>query len=131
MHHFQNIFTNLYSYYKKFSVLNEIAATFLNEKFLHEIFKPQPIYNKQELYLLFRDIAHASIMKLNDISMGKLYDLMVMVFKHQLYFARQPRDVLLITLNHLDSLRNLVSAPGVYKQLDSVYCLFMKVFFSP
>lgn len=110
-----------------FSVINEIAATFLNEKFLHEIFKPQLMYTNQELYLLFKEIAHASVMKLNDISMGKLYDLMIMVFKHQLYFSRQPRDLLLITLNHLDSLRNLVSSPSVYQQLDSVYCIFMKV----
>lgn len=111
-------------------VINEIAATFLNEKFLHEIFKPQLMYTNQELYLLFKEIAHASVMKLNDISMGKLYDLMIMVFKHQLYFSRQPRDLLLITLNHLDSLRNLVSSPSVYQQLDSVYCIFMKTYFS-
>lgn len=110
-----------------FSVLNEIAAMLLNQRFLEEIFKPQSIYNKQELYLLFREIAHASIMKLNDLSMGKLYDLMVMVFKYQLYFATQSRDLLLITLNHLDSLRSVISSPTVHKQLDTAYFLLMKV----
>lgn len=99
----------------------------LNQRFLEEIFKPQPLYHKQELYLLFRDIAHASIMKLNELSMGKLYDLMVMVFKYQLYFATQPRDLLLITLNHLDSLRSVISSPTVHKQLDATYYLLMKV----
>ncbi|XP_065206313.1 protein OSCP1 isoform X2 [Planococcus citri] len=110
-------------------VLNEIAAMMLNQRFLEEIFKPQPLYHKQELYLLFRDIAHASIMKLNELSMGKLYDLMVMVFKYQLYFISQPRDLLLITLNHLDSLRSLISSPSVDKQLDSTYYLLMKVYY--
>ncbi len=100
----------------------------LNERFVEEIFKLQPLYGKHELFLLFREIAHVSIMKLNDTSMGKLYDLMVMVFKYQLYFAAQPRDILLITLNHLDSLRRLISSSHVLKLLDSVFQLFSKVF---
>ena len=108
-------------------VLDEIATTLFDEVFIHEIFKPQPLYHKRELYLLFQNIAHASVIKLNDISMGKLYDLMIMVFKYQLYAVRQPREILLITLNHLHSLRNLVASPNVLKQMDSVYYLFMKV----
>lgn len=99
----------------------------LDERFINEIFKPQQLYNKEELFLLFREIAHASIMKLNENSMGKLYDLMIMVFKYQLFFASQPYDVLLITLNHLDSLRRMVSSPDVYKQLDLVYALLANV----
>ena len=109
------------------TVLDEIARALLDEVFIHEIFKPQPLYHKEELYLLFRDTAHASIIKLNDTSMGKLFELMTMVFKYQLYSVRQPRDILLITLNHLSSLRNLVVSPNVFKQVDSVYYLLMKV----
>lgn len=110
-----------------FSVLNDIASVMLNELFLEEIFRPQKLYNKHELYLFFKQVVHASIMKLNDNSMGKLYDLMIMVFKYQIYFVSRPRDILLVTLNHLDSMRNLVSSSFIYKQLDVAYHWLTKV----
>lgn len=70
-------------YYFCFAVLNDITSIMLNEKFLDELFKPQKIYNKDALKNLFHDLAHASIMRLNEASMSKLYDLMTMVFKYQ------------------------------------------------
>lgn len=110
-----------------FSVLNDIASVMFDEQFLEEIFRPQKLYSKHELYIFYKQVVHASIMKLNDNSMGKLYDLMIMVFKHQIYFVSQPRDILLVTLNHLDSMRNLVSSSFVYRQLDAAYYWLTKV----
>lgn len=98
-----------------------------NQRFLEELFKPQEVYNKEALKSVFSDLAHASIMRLNEESMGKLYDLMRMVFKYQVFTATQPRDLLLITLNHMDMIRSLVSSQALLKQLDSAYFLFIKV----
>lgn len=98
-----------------------------NQKFLEELFKPQKMYSKQAIYGLFHDIAHASIMKLNSDSMNKLYDLMTMVFKYQIYSAAQPTGILHITLNHLDSLRHMVTSPLVHRQLNIAYFLLSKV----
>ncbi|KAI5755285.1 hypothetical protein M8J77_015697 [Diaphorina citri] len=100
----------------------------LNEKFLDELFKPQKIYNKDALKNLFHDLAHASIMRLNEASMSKLYDLMTMVFKYQILSAREPRDLILITLNHMDAMRSLVQTSQVQKQLDACYFLVMKMY---
>lgn len=111
-----------------FSVMNDIAGIMLNEKFLDELFKPQEIYNRAALHNVFHDIAHSSLMRLNNGSMSKLYDLMTMVFKHQVFSAREPKDLILITLNHLDSMRYLVSVPAIHKQLDAAYFLIIKVF---
>uniref|UniRef100_A0A8D8LNV8 Protein OSCP1 n=1 Tax=Cacopsylla melanoneura TaxID=428564 RepID=A0A8D8LNV8_9HEMI len=100
----------------------------LNEKFLDELFKPQKIYNKDALKNLFHDLAHASIMRLNEASMNKLYDLMTMVFKYQILAAREPRDLILISLNHMDAMRSLVQTSQVQKQLDACYYLVMKMY---
>lgn len=108
------------------TVLNDIAGIMLNQQFLDELFKPQEVYSKAALRSLFHDLAHASIMRLNETSMSKLYDLMMMVFKQQVFFATQPKDLILITLNHLDSMRYLVSSPAIYKQLDATYFLIIK-----
>jgi len=63
---------------------------------------------------LFQDFAHASCMRLNGASMEKLYDLMVMCFKYQLFHTRSAEEVHAITLNHLDSLERMVSNPKTF-----------------
>ncbi|XP_039275383.1 protein OSCP1 [Nilaparvata lugens] len=109
-------------------VLNDIAGIMLNQRFLDELFKPQEIYNRKALCTLFHDLAHASIMRLNEASMSKLYDLMTMAFKQQMVFATEPRDIILVTLNHLDNIRYLITAPSIHKQLDSAYFLVIKTY---
>ncbi|XP_054267139.1 protein OSCP1-like [Macrosteles quadrilineatus] len=109
-------------------VLVDIVGIMLNQRFLEELFKPQEVYNKDALRSVFHDLAHASIMRLSDDSMGKLYDLMRMVFKYQLFAAAHPKDLVLITLNHLDSIRNLVNNQAIHKQLDNAYFLLIKTY---
>ncbi|XP_063243141.1 protein OSCP1 isoform X2 [Bacillus rossius redtenbacheri] len=113
---------------KASKVLDDIISLMLNEKFLNELFKPQEIYNKAALRKLFEDLAHASIMRLNSTSMEKLYDLMKMVFKYQIFMARQPRDIILITLNHLDAIRSFISNPSLLAQADMAYEILIKVY---
>ncbi|GLH14809.1 Protein OSCP1 [Gryllus bimaculatus] len=106
---------------KSIKVMNDIVGIMFNDRFLKELFKPQEVYNKHALRKLFEDLAHASIMRLNKASMDKLYDLMTMTFKYQLFMASQPLDILFITLNHLDAVRSFVPSPYLQKQIDFAY----------
>lgn len=110
-----------------FSVMNDIVTIMLNERFLKELFKPQEVCNKQALRKLFEDLAHASIMRLNGASMDKLYDLMTMAFKYQVFMAPRPVDLILVTMNHLDAIRNFVSSPAIQSQIDAAHEMIVEV----
>ncbi len=45
--------------------------------------------------------------------MDKLYDLMTMGFKYQVLCCRSPQDVVQVTLNHLEIIREIVGDPSV------------------
>lgn len=57
---------------------------------------------------VFDRLAHSSIMRLNEASMDKLFDLMLMGFKYQLLSCAYPGEMLQVTRNHLDALRGKV-----------------------
>merc|ERR1719424_1565574 len=59
----------------------------------------------QSTQQIFDKLAHSSIMRLNESSMDKLFDLMTMGFKYQLIACRYPQELLHVTLNHLHQLR--------------------------
>ena len=55
------------------AVMNDIAGTMFNKKFLLEIFlKNQPIQSLSMLRAMFDKLAHASVMRLNTSSMDKV-----------------------------------------------------------
>ena len=61
----------------------------------------------------------------------QLYDLMTMAFKYQVSLALCPKDILLITLNHMDAIRNFVKGQAnIEQQVDHVYQLLIKVGFN-
>ncbi|XP_077454698.1 protein OSCP1 isoform X2 [Stigmatopora argus] len=103
-------------------VMNDIITTMFNKKFLEELFKPQELYSKKALRTVFDRLAHASIMRLNQASMDKLYDLMTMAFKYQVLLCPRPRDLLLVSFNHMDAIREFVKdAPSILDQVDNTY----------
>lgn len=117
-----NIPTNL------FTVLNDIISTMYNKRYMDEIFKPQELHSKKAMRTVFDRLAHASIMRLNAASMDKLYDLMTMAVKYHVMLSTRPRDLLLVTLNHLDGIRAMVpNQPHVLATLDDLYNSFIKV----
>mmetsp|Transcript_7644 Transcript_7644/g.21698 ORF Transcript_7644/g.21698 Transcript_7644/m.21698 type:complete len:398 (+) Transcript_7644:99-1292(+) len=99
-------------------VLNEVTASLFDEKFITALFCPQRLLSFAETKAIFRRIAHCSIMKLNETSMGKLYDLMTMVFKFQVLGCRSPKDILQVTKLHLNTIRSYVNA-SVRTLIDS------------
>ncbi|KAM4872416.1 protein OSCP1 isoform 1-T1 [Thomomys bottae] len=100
-------------------VLNDIISTMFNRKFMDELFKPQELYSKKALRTVYDRLAHASIMRLNQASMDKLYDLMTMAFKYQVLLCPRPKDVLLVTFNHLDAIKGFIQdSPTILHQVD-------------
>ena len=76
---------------------------------------------------IFEDLAHVSIMKLNKTSMDKLYDLMNMTFKYQVFKCKSPNDILRITFNHLDAIREFAQSSILHSQLNHAYSMFHQV----
>ncbi|GMT20165.1 hypothetical protein PFISCL1PPCAC_11462, partial [Pristionchus fissidentatus] len=55
----------------------------------------------------FKNIATSSIMRLNQPSMDKLFDLMVMTVKYQLHMLIVPEHLVTLTVNHLDGILSM------------------------
>ncbi|XP_034029960.1 protein OSCP1 isoform X2 [Thalassophryne amazonica] len=103
-------------------VMNDIITTMFNKNFLEELFKPQELYSKKALRTVFDRLAHASIMRLNQASMDKLYDLMTMAFKYQVLLCPRPKDILLVSFNHMDAVKDFVKdTPNILCQVDETY----------
>lgn len=100
-------------------VLSDVVRTMYYPRFVEELFKPQEVYSIQSTRQIFDRLAHSSIMRLNESSMDKLFDLMAMGFKYQIISCVAPQEMIDITQNHLDTLKRLVSsAPQVCGLLD-------------
>ncbi|XP_051991414.1 protein OSCP1-like [Xyrauchen texanus] len=100
-------------------VLNDIVGTMFSKVFLEELLQPQDLYTHRALRTVLTRVAHASIMRLNPASMDKLYDLMTMAFKYQIIRCPRPRDLLLITFNHTDTIKELVrDNPSLVNQIN-------------
>ena len=96
-----------------------------NRRFIEEIFaKHQPIYSRRVLKTMFDKLAHASIMRLNSNSMDKLYDLMTMAVKYQVLKCHNPKHIISLTLNHLDSILSYVTCSVVRKNVEIAFQYF-------
>lgn len=97
------------SSHKAAKVLGDVIRTMYYPRFIEELFKPQEVYSIQSTRQIFDKLAHSSIMRLNESSMEKLFDLMAMGFKHQLVSALSPMETVDFTLNHLESLKAIIA----------------------
>uniref|UniRef100_A0A7S0LWA0 Protein OSCP1 n=2 Tax=Coccolithus braarudii TaxID=221442 RepID=A0A7S0LWA0_9EUKA len=89
-------------------VLQDVVRTMFNPKFIAELFRSQDAYSMASTRQIFDRLAHSSIMRLNESSMDKLFDLMTMGFKYQMLACAFPHELLQVTLNHLHELRSKV-----------------------
>ena len=102
-------------------VLQDVVRTMYNKMFIDELFRPQDIYSMASTRQIFDRLAHSSIMRLNESSMDKLFDLMTMGFKYQMLACSYPQELLYVTLNHLYQLRQKVEeAEPVAALIDDV-----------
>ncbi|XP_066125731.1 protein OSCP1 isoform X3 [Saccopteryx bilineata] len=96
-----------------------------------ELFKPQELYSKKALRTICDRLAHASIMRLNEASMDKLYDLMTMALKYQVLLCPRPKDVLLVTFNHLDAIKGFIQDnPDLLHLVDETFRQLIKIYSS-
>ncbi|XP_051811743.1 protein OSCP1a [Acanthochromis polyacanthus] len=110
-------------------VMNDIVGTMFSKAFMDELLKPQQLYSHRTMKTVLTRLAHASIMRLNPASMDRLYELMVMAFKYQVFLCPRPKDLLLISYNHIDAIRELVrDTPGVLNQVDETHRKIIEVY---
>ena len=102
-------------------VLCDVVRTMFSRRFVDELFKPQFLYKDRNVRQIFDKLAHSSIMKLNETSMGKLYSLMVMGVKYQVVRVATPGHVLDVTMEHLAQLKRMCASEITDSLLD--YCL--------
>jgi hypothetical protein len=98
-------------------------STMFSTKFIEELFKPQEMYSNASTRQIFDRLAHSSIMRLNESSMDKLYDLMTMGVKYQMLASTQASDLLQVTLTHFDSLLEIAQGSEVQPLLESARAL--------
>lgn len=99
-------------------VHQDVMSTMFSEQFITELFKPQKIYSTSSTRLIFDRLAHSSIMRLNESSMNKLFDLMTMGAKYQVLAAACAEQLEHMSLNHLEALRKMVKSKEVIALLD-------------
>lgn len=80
----------------------------LAKSFLEELFKPQTMHPYAATKNLFTKLAHSSVMKLNENSMSKLFDLMVMGVKWHVISTVTPEEVYFVTLTHLEEVFTII-----------------------
>eukprot|EP01006_Ploeotia_vitrea_P042217 TRINITY_DN66613_c7_g7_i1.p1 TRINITY_DN66613_c7_g7~~TRINITY_DN66613_c7_g7_i1.p1 ORF type:complete len:411 (-),score=215.32 TRINITY_DN66613_c7_g7_i1:64-1296(-) len=98
--------------HKSQRVLTDVLQNLFNRKFVQELFKKHAIYSNSSIYQIMDRLAHSSIMRLNESSMSKLFDLMSMGVKYQLLRTSQPSDLIKVCHNHLTTLEKMISDPG-------------------
>ncbi|KAM8841368.1 protein OSCP1a isoform 2-T2 [Spinachia spinachia] len=112
-------------------VMTDIVGAMFSKDFMDELLKPQQLYSHRTLKTVLTRLAHTSIMRLSQASMDKLYELMVMAFKYQVFLCPRPKDLLLITYNHIDTIREFVQhTPVVVNQVDETHRKVIEVYSS-
>uniref|UniRef100_A0A3Q2XF50 Organic solute carrier partner 1a n=1 Tax=Hippocampus comes TaxID=109280 RepID=A0A3Q2XF50_HIPCM len=112
-------------------VMNDIVGTMFSQAFMDEILKPQLLYSHRTMKVVLTRLAHVSIMKLNAVSMEKLYELMLMAFKYQVFLCPRPKDLLLISYNHIDTIRGFVKdTPAVLNKVDETHRKIIEIYSS-
>ncbi|CAG0887938.1 unnamed protein product [Darwinula stevensoni] len=110
------------------TVLHDVILAMLEETTMDEYMKPRAPHSKPVLKALFTRLANSSIMKLNENSMNKLYDLMTMVVTYQMSQCTFGTEMLWVTVNHIRGIRECVSLPAVAKVVDQAHHKFIQVY---
>lgn len=59
---------------------------------------------------------------------SQLYDLMTMAFKYQVLLCLRPKDILLVSFNHMDAIKDFVKdTPSILGQVDETYQQLIEV----
>ncbi|CAD8121535.1 unnamed protein product [Paramecium sonneborni] len=88
-------------------VLNDLALKIYTYPNLQKIFTPSKTLTVNEIFTLIDQIVHCSIMKLNEDSLSKLFDLIIMTLKAYLMKSNSPYEIYLCTIKHFDVIQEI------------------------
>ncbi|KAH8402117.1 hypothetical protein KR009_009957 [Drosophila setifemur] len=97
---------------KSIQVIHDVTAVLLDPKFIDSLLNGSKHTSAQLLTaehckFMLNDIATCSLMRLDEQSMSKLWNLMTMVYKWQLFVTRHQHHLLEITFRHLEAINRL------------------------
>eukprot|EP01063_Lacrimia_lanifica_P029206 TRINITY_DN4412_c0_g1_i2.p1 TRINITY_DN4412_c0_g1~~TRINITY_DN4412_c0_g1_i2.p1 ORF type:complete len:433 (+),score=169.68 TRINITY_DN4412_c0_g1_i2:129-1427(+) len=107
------------------SVLNDLVTCLYSPSLLQEMLQRGPLPSNTYMTKVFHSIASTSIMTLSESGMEKLYELMVMAMKFQTLSITHPKDLVAVTMNHLEQSRLLVRAGSTALQVADKALLWM------
>lgn len=100
----------------------------LNRQFIADMFRPGgQLSPPSSMKALLEKVVHASIMRLGQESLDKLFDLMFMAVKFQLFSAPVPSQLLFITLVHVESWTLMTQDPEIIFLIQNVQNLLINV----
>jgi hypothetical protein len=94
-------------------VLQDVVKAMFSPPFIQELFKRQDVYSVSSTKQIFEKLAHSSIMRLNQSSMDKLFDLMTMGFKYEILNCNSPQQYLHVLLVHLEAIKTILGVSEV------------------
>ncbi|ALC42205.1 CG13178 [Drosophila busckii] len=97
---------------KSVQVIRDITTVLLEPKFIESlisgsIHESAQLLTVEHCKFMINDIATCSLMRLDGNSMEKLWSLMTMLYKWQLFLSRHQHHLLDITFRHLDAVNKL------------------------
>ncbi|XP_076293748.1 organic solute carrier partner 1 [Lasioglossum baleicum] len=113
---------------KSVYVLEGVTTALFSPKILTSIFEEESMSGMTALRSTLEAVVLSSIVKLDASSMDKLFDLMTMMVKYQLTAATGPKEVILLTLNHTDAMREMVSHPTAQRCLGMLHQMIIDIY---
>lgn len=114
-------------------MLNDLLSAMLKRQYVSGIFRPGKLHPQSAMKDLIESIVHASIMRLGQDSLDKLYELIVMSIKYQIFSACDPQLMLSMTVNHVESWTELTTDPEIMLQIqyakDTLLAVFPSLYF--
>ncbi|KAF8289899.1 putative Organic solute transport protein 1 [Trypanosoma cruzi] len=104
------------------TVMNDMVRHMFSPEFLAELFRPQPLYSYSAVKEIFKSLTEMSVMRLSPLSMNKLFELMAMGVKYQLFTLRHPLELVEMTWTHLEELKRLIT-PEAQAKVTPVFVM--------
>lgn len=113
-------FTILTTLFFALIVLREVTTQLLSQQFFQYVLTTftDEIISMSQVRILMSDIATCSLMRLDAHSLDKLLDLMIMIFKWQMFLISHPDELLNVTLRHLNGIGRLIPEQGKMILID-------------
>ena len=99
----------------------------MNRKFIKEMFVPGPLLSHSAMKAQMERIVHSSIIRLNRESMDKLYDLIIMAIKYQIFSIVEAPLLLKMTTIHINSWNSMTDDPEIILHIHFLTSLMTHV----